>query len=82
MKRMFTASVLATLMVMGGMSAASAAPQGNANGYWAGALCDSVQGGDAPYWQTRDYKNRGQCVSAEGQSLQRGEWDPEDFDLS
>jgi hypothetical protein len=81
MKRMVSAVGLATLVLVGIAPAASAAPQGNANGYWAGALCDSVQGGDAPYWQTRNYKNRGQCVSAEGQSLQRGEWDPADWDL-
>jgi hypothetical protein len=60
----------------------AAEPGGAANGYWAGRLCDHVgpTTGGQTYWQSRHYKNRGQCVQAEGQSLARGEWDPATLD--
>jgi hypothetical protein len=63
-------------------ASASAAPNGQANGYWAGRLCDHVgpTTGGLKYWESRGYKTRGQCVQAEGQSLARGEWDPDTLD--
>jgi hypothetical protein len=56
-------------------------PKGNAYGYWAGRLCDHVGATTAgmTYWESRGYASRDECVSAEGQSLARGEWDPADW---
>ncbi len=56
-------------------------PKGNAYGYWAGRLCDHVGSTTAgmTYWESRGYASRDECVSAEGQSLARGEWDPADW---
>ena len=53
-------------------------PNGNAYGYWAGRLCDHVgpTTGGVTYWESRNYRSRGACITAEGQSLRRGEWDP------
>ena len=70
------------LAIAGTASTLTAAPKGNANGYWAGRLCDHVgpTTGGSTYWESRGYKSRGACVSAEGQSLARGEWDPETLD--
>ncbi len=86
MKRLFAAALLAAMMLLVGMPAANAA--GNAYGRWAGLLCDSTArngvaynaAGDT-YWETRNYADRGSCVAAEGQSLQRGEWDPAEWGL-
>ena len=80
--------VLATAIVSGLVGAVSAAPaiaapKGNAYGYWAGLLCDHVgpTTGGVTYWESRGYVDRGACVTAEGQSLARGEWDPADWSL-
>ena len=56
---------------------ALAAPNGNANGYWAGRLCDHVGPTTAgvTYWESRGYKNRGQCIKAES-----GTFDPDTLD--
>lgn len=66
------------LGALGASAALSAAPKGNAYGYWAGRLCDHIgpSTNGVPYWQSRHYPDRGTCVELEGQSLQRGEWDP------
>ena len=68
--------------MLGASAVVSAAPNGNAYGYWAGRLCDHVgpTTGGVTYWESRGYKSRGACVSAEGQSLARGEWDPGTLD--
>ena len=67
------------MFVAGSASAVSAAPKGNAYGYWAGRLCDHVgpTTGGKTYWESRSYATRGQCVSIEGQSLKNGEWHPD-----
>jgi hypothetical protein len=69
--------------LIGSASTVSAAPKGNAWGYWAGLLCDHVgpTTGGTTYWQSRSYASRDACVSAEGQSLKRGEWDPADWPI-
>jgi hypothetical protein len=69
------------LLALAPTSTASAAPKGNAYGYWAGRLCDLVVDEDTgeTYWENRLYSSRGACVRAEGQSLARGEWDPADW---
>jgi hypothetical protein len=82
-KQLLAAAVVCgALAVVGTSSTVAAQPKGNAYGYWAGRLCDHVgpTTGGATYWESRGYRNRGQCVTAEGQSLARGEWDPETLD--
>ena len=76
------AATCGVLAMAGTATTVAAAPKGNANGYWAGRLCDHVgpTTGGTTYWQSRGYASRGACVSAEGQSLARGEWDPETLD--
>jgi len=79
----------AALGVLGMAGAVSAAPKndngnepkGNAYGYWAGRLCDHVGSttGGMTYWESRGYEDRGECIEAEGQSLARGEWNPDDW---
>ena len=80
MKKLLLAAVAAAAIV--GSAPAVSAPNGNAYGYWAGRLCDHVgpttEG--VTYWESRDYASRGACIKAEGQSLARGEWDPETLD--
>ncbi len=65
-----------------GSTPAASAPSGNAYGYWAGRLCDHIgpTTGGKTYWESRGYASRGACVKAEGQSLARGEWDPDTLD--
>ena len=72
------AMACAALGLIGTATAVSAAPKGNAYGYWAGRLCDHVgpTTGGVTYWESRHYVDRGTCVELEGQSLARGEWDP------
>ena len=84
--RLLTAAVACSILGIGPVGAVSAQgtpPNGNAYGYWAGRLCDAsnINGVPGVYWQTRGYKNRGECVKAEGESLRKGEWDPDDFGL-
>ena len=69
------------LALVGTASTASAEPKGNAYGYWAGRLCDHVGSSTngVTYWESRGYPDRGTCVELEGESLARGEWDPEDW---
>jgi hypothetical protein len=71
------------IAMIGTTTAVSAAPKGNAYGYWAGKLCDHVgpTTGTVTYWESRGYPDRGTCVSLEGQSLARGEWDPADWPI-
>ena len=84
MKKMLLAAAIGCSVVgaMAAPAAVSAAPKGNAYGYWAGRLCDHVgpTTGGTTYWENRGYASRGACVSAEGQSLARGEWDPATLD--
>jgi hypothetical protein len=84
MKKKMVGVVLAagTLFGMVGTVSAADPPSGNAYGYWAGRLCDHMgpTTGGTTYWQSRGYKSRGACVSTEGQSLKRGEWDPATLD--
>lgn len=70
------AMVCGALAVAGASSTVAAQPKGNANGYWAGRLCDHIgpTTGGVTYWESRGYRSRGACVSAEGQSHARGEW--------
>lgn len=83
MKKQFLAAATAfgLLALVATPSAVSAAPKGNAYGYWAGRLCDHVGSttNGMTYWESRGYEDRGACVEAEGQSLARGEWDPADW---
>lgn len=82
-KQLLAAALVCGVAGMVGPAATlSAQPKGNAYGYWAGRLCDHVGPTTAgvTYWESRGYKNRGQCVQAEGQSLARGEWDPATLD--
>ena len=83
MKKQFlaAASAFGLLALVASPSAVSAAPKGNAYGYWAGRLCDHVGSttNGMTYWESRGYEDRGACVEAEGQSLARGEWDPADW---
>lgn len=82
-KKLLAAAVACSVVgLVASATAVSAQPNGNANGYWAGRLCDHVgpTTGGVTYWESRGYKTRGQCVKAEGQSLARGEWDPETLD--
>ena len=67
---------------LGMIGIAQAVPSGNAYGYWAGRLCDHVgpTTGGVTYWESRGYRSRGACITAEGQSLRRGEWDPDTLD--
>ena len=85
MKKQLLVAAMAcgALGLIGTASAVSAAPKGNAYGYWAGLLCDHVgpTTNGVTYWESRAYPNRGACVSAEGQSLARGEWNPADWPL-
>ena len=80
LKAAVAGGALAVIAVTAGVS--TAAPKGNANGYWAGRLCDHVgpTTGGTTYWESRGYASRGACFSAEGQSLARGEWDPGTLD--
>ena len=73
-------SAIATIAIP---TSVAAVPNGNAYGYWAGRLCDHIgpTTGGTTYWESRGYKNRGACVTAEGQSLARGEWDPADWPI-
>ena len=83
-KHLLIAAVACSVVGMiGSASSVSAAPKGNAYGYWAGLLCDHVgpTTGGVTYWESRGYANRGACVSAEGRSLAAGEWDPADWPL-
>jgi hypothetical protein len=75
-------SVACSLFAVTGAGSAFAEPKGGANGYWAGRLCDHVgpTTGGLTYWESRNYSSRGACIAAEGQSLQRGEWDPATLD--
>ena len=77
------AATCGVLAIAATATTVAAAPNGNAYGYWAGRLCDHVgpTTGGTTYWESRGYKNRGACVTAEGQSLARGEWDPADWPL-
>jgi hypothetical protein len=81
-KQLLAAAMACGMLSMAGGTAVSAAPNGNAHGYWAGRLCDHVgpTTGGTTYWESRGYASRGACVKAEGQSLARGEWDPETLD--
>ena len=76
MKKLLIAAMACGILGIAGT--ASAEPQGNAYGYWAGLLCDHIgpTTGGTTYWESRGYVSRGACVKAEGQSLARGEWDP------
>src|SRR6185436_2875281 len=79
MKKIIASAMLAGGLLMAMQAGAQAAPsETNGQGYWAGRLCDHVgpTTGGTTYWQSRNYPERGACVSAEGQSLKRGEWDP------
>jgi hypothetical protein len=84
MKKRLIAATMACIVV-GAMGATPAlsAPKGNAYGYWAGLLCDHVgpTTNGVTYWESRGYLSRGACVSAEGRSLARGEWNPADWPL-
>ena len=82
-KQFLTAAVACGLFGAFGATAALSAPNGNANGYWAGRLCDHVgpTTGGTTYWESRGYSSRGACVAAEGQSLQQGGWDPADWPI-
>lgn len=79
---MTAALVCGGLGVIGTAPGVSAPPNGNAYGYWAGRLCDHVgpTTNGVTYWESRGYRSRGACITAEGQSLARGEWDPETLD--
>ena len=87
MKKMFLATAVAFgVLGMVGTSVPAAAkpdnvPKGNAYGYWTGRLCDHVgpTTDGMTYWESRGYPDRGTCVELEGESLARGEWDPEDW---
>ena len=81
-RKILAVAACGLLVIAGTASTLTAAPKGDANGYWAGRLCDHVgpTTGGSTYWESRGYKSRGACVSAEGQSLARGEWDPETLD--
>lgn len=83
MKKQLLAAAMAcgVIGMIGTSSAVSAEPSDNAYGYWAGLLCDHDVGGGVTYWESRGYKSRGQCVSAEARSLERGEWDPDDWPI-
>jgi hypothetical protein len=65
------AMACAVLALVGTASTVSAAPKGNAWGYWAGRLCDHVgpTTDGTTYWQSRHYVDRGTCVELEGQPL-------------
>ena len=80
-KQLFAAALVCGTLGVIGSSSTAAAPKGNAYGYWAGRLCDHIGSttGGVTYWESRHYASRGACVSAEGQSLARGEWDPADW---
>ena len=86
-KQLFTA--LMACSVLGLVGTASAAPpadkatKGGAYGYWAGKLCDHVgpTTNGMTYWESRNYADRGTCVELEGESLERGEWNPADWPL-
>lgn len=77
------ALVCGALGMVGTAQADPSPPKGNAYGYWAGRLCDHVgpTTGGVTYWESRGYRNRGECVQAEGRSLARGEWDPADWPI-
>lgn len=81
-KQLLAAAVACSLAGLAGATPTFAAPKGNANGYWAGRLCDHVgpTTGGMTYWESRGYSSRGACIRAEGQSLARGEWDPDTLD--
>lgn len=84
MKMRILAAVLTGVVCMTAFnSTATAQPNGNAYGYWAGRLCDHVgrTTNGMTYWESRGYVSRGACVSAEAQSLARGEWNPADWPL-
>lgn len=82
-KQLLAAAAACSAIATIGIPASVAAPNGNAYGYWAGRLCDHIgpTTGGTTYWESRGYKSRGACVSAEGQSLARGEWDPADWPI-
>jgi len=84
MKKQLLAAVMAcgVMGMIGSSATLSAAPKGNAYGYWAGRLCDHVGPTTAgvTYWESRGYSSRGACIEAEGASLRRGEWDPATLD--
>ena len=82
MKKQLVLAAIACGIVGVGSTPAVSAPNGNSYGYWAGRLCDHVgpTTGGTTYWQSRNYASRGACIKAEGQSLARGEWDPETLD--
>jgi hypothetical protein len=81
-KQLLTLTMACGALALVGTTPSFAQPKGNAYGYWAGRLCDHVGPTTAgmTYWESRDYESRGACVTAEGQSLARGEWDPETLD--
>ena len=81
MKKQLLVAAFSVLGLVGTSSTLSAEPKGNAYGYWAGRLCDHIGSttNGVTYWESRGYASRGACVEAEGQSLARGEWDPEDW---
>ena len=85
MKRQLLTAAMAcgALGLIGTATTVSAAPKGNAYGYWAGRLCDHVgpTTNGMTYWESRNYEDRGACVEAEGESLARGEWDPADWPI-
>jgi hypothetical protein len=83
MKKMLLAAAVALgALGMIGTTSAIAAPKGSAQGYWAGRLCDHIgpTTSGVTYWESRGYSSRGACIAAEGQSLKRGEWDPDTLD--
>ncbi|HEX8364811.1 MAG TPA: hypothetical protein VF603_05950 [Allosphingosinicella sp.] len=81
-KQLLATAVACAAVAMIGTTPAVSAPKGNAYGYWAGRLCDHVgpTTSGTSYWQSRGYASRGACITAEGQSLARGEWDPDTLD--
>ena len=81
-RQLLMAAMACGIAGMIGSTPAVSAPKGNAYGYWAGRLCDHIgpTTGGVTYWESRQYASRGACVSAEGQSLARGVWDPETLD--
>ena len=81
-KQLLATAVACAAVAAIGTTPAVSAPKGNAYGYWAGRLCDHVgpTTGGTTYWQSRGYASRGACITAEGQSLARGEWDPDTLD--
>ena len=83
MKKLLAAAMACSAIGLVGVSPSFAvSPNGNSYGYWAGRLCDHVgpTTNGMTYWESRGYTSRGACIRAEGQSLARGEWDPETLD--